>query len=58
MNDTHSTITVLIGLLLIASGVAMAAKWVPVPYMLASGCCWTGDQSDALFTRRFTSLPI
>lgn len=35
MNDTHSTITVLILLLLIASGVAMASKWVPVPYTLA-----------------------
>ncbi len=35
MNDTYSTITVLILLLLIASGVAMAAKWVPVPYTLA-----------------------
>ncbi len=35
MNDTHSTITVLIVLLLIASGVAMTAKWVPVPYTLA-----------------------
>lgn len=35
MSDTNSTITVLIVLLLIASGVAMAAKWVPVPYTLA-----------------------
>lgn len=34
MNDTHSTITILIVLLLIASGVAMAAKWLPVPYTL------------------------
>lgn len=35
MNDTHSTITVLIVLLLIASGVAMVSKQVPVPYTLA-----------------------
>ena len=35
MNDTHFTITVLMVLLLIASAVAMAAKWVPVPYTLA-----------------------
>jgi CPA1 family monovalent cation:H+ antiporter len=34
MNDTHFTITVFIALLLIASGVAMAAKWVRVPYTL------------------------
>lgn len=34
MNDTHFTITVFITLLLIASGVAMAAKWVRVPYTL------------------------
>lgn len=35
MSDTNSTITVLIVLLLIATGVAMASKWVPVPYTLA-----------------------
>jgi len=35
MADTHSTITVLMVLLLIASGVAMATKWIPVPYTLA-----------------------
>ncbi|CAN5864419.1 hypothetical protein BH18ACI4_BH18ACI4_28340 [soil metagenome] len=35
MGDTHSTITVLMVLLLIASAVAMATKWVPVPYTLA-----------------------
>jgi CPA1 family monovalent cation:H+ antiporter len=35
MNDTHSTITVFIVLLLIASGVAMLTKWIPVPYTLA-----------------------
>lgn len=35
MNDTHFTITVFIILLLIASGVAMVSKWVPVPYTLA-----------------------
>ena len=34
MNDTHFTITVFIALLVIASGVAMAAKWVRVPYTL------------------------
>ena len=34
MNDTHFTITVFIALLLVASGVAMAAKWVRVPYTL------------------------
>ncbi len=34
MNDTHFTITVFITLLLVASGVAMAAKWVRVPYTL------------------------
>jgi CPA1 family monovalent cation:H+ antiporter len=33
--DTHFTITVFIILLLIASGVAMITKWVPVPYTLA-----------------------
>jgi CPA1 family monovalent cation:H+ antiporter len=35
MNDTHFTITVFIVLLLIASGVAMATKWLPVPYTIA-----------------------
>jgi monovalent cation:H+ antiporter, CPA1 family len=35
MNDTLFTITVFIALLLIASGVAMATKWVRVPYTLA-----------------------
>lgn len=35
MNDTHFTITVLIALLLVASGVAMASKWIPVPYTLS-----------------------
>jgi hypothetical protein len=34
VNDTHFTITVFITLLLVASGVAMAAKWVRVPYTL------------------------
>lgn len=34
MHDTHSTITILIVLLLIALGVAMASKWIPVPYTL------------------------
>jgi CPA1 family monovalent cation:H+ antiporter len=33
-NETHFAITVFILLLLIASGVAMAAKWVRVPYTL------------------------
>jgi CPA1 family monovalent cation:H+ antiporter len=35
MQDTHFTITIFIVLLLIASGVAMITKWVPVPYTLA-----------------------
>lgn len=35
MNETLFTITVFIALLLIASGVAMATKWVRVPYTLA-----------------------
>lgn len=35
MNETFSTITIFITLLLIASGVAMATKWVRVPYTLA-----------------------
>ena len=35
MPDTHFTITIFITLLLIASGVAMITKWVPVPYTLA-----------------------
>ena len=35
MHDTHLTITALILLLLIASGVAMITKWVPVPYTVA-----------------------
>jgi CPA1 family monovalent cation:H+ antiporter len=34
MNETHFAITVFIALLLIASGVAMATKWVRVPYTL------------------------
>jgi CPA1 family monovalent cation:H+ antiporter len=34
MNDTHFAITIFITLLLVASGVAMAAKWVRVPYTL------------------------
>jgi len=34
MNDTHFAIEVFILLLLIASGVAMATKWVRVPYTL------------------------
>ena len=34
MNDTHFTITVFIALFLVASGVAMATKWVRVPYTL------------------------
>jgi NhaP-type Na+/H+ or K+/H+ antiporter len=34
MNDTHFAINSFILLLLIASGVAMAAKWVRVPYTL------------------------
>jgi hypothetical protein len=35
MHDTHFAITAFIILLLIASGVAMITKWVPVPYTLA-----------------------
>lgn len=35
MDNTFSTITVFIGLLLIASGVAMATKWIRIPYTLA-----------------------
>lgn len=35
MHDTHLTITALILLLLIASGVAMITRWVPVPYTVA-----------------------
>ncbi len=34
MNETHFAITVLIGLLLVASGVAMATRWIRVPYTL------------------------
>jgi monovalent cation:H+ antiporter, CPA1 family len=34
MNETHFAITVLIMLLLVASCVAMAAKWIRVPYTL------------------------
>ncbi|MFL6214077.1 MAG: Na+/H+ antiporter [Blastocatellia bacterium] len=34
MHDTHFAISIFIVLLLIASGVAMAAKWVRVPYTL------------------------
>ena len=34
MNETHFTITIFITLLLVASAVAMAAKWVRVPYTL------------------------
>jgi hypothetical protein len=34
MNDTHFAINIFILLLLIASGVAMAVKWVCVPYTL------------------------
>lgn len=34
-NETHFSITVLIALLLVASGVAMATKWVRLPYTLA-----------------------
>jgi len=34
MNDAHFTITIIIGLLLIASGVAMVTKWLPVPYTI------------------------
>jgi monovalent cation:H+ antiporter, CPA1 family len=33
--ETHFSITVLIALLLVASGVAMATKWVRLPYTLA-----------------------
>ena len=35
MSDAHFTITIVIVLLLIASGVAMATKWLPVPYTIA-----------------------
>src|SRR5215510_1073574 len=35
MNDTHFTITIFIVLLLIASGVAVATRWIRVPYTLA-----------------------
>ena len=35
MSETYFTITVFIVLLLIASGVAMLTKWIPVPYTLA-----------------------
>jgi CPA1 family monovalent cation:H+ antiporter len=35
MNETHSTITIFIVLLLIASGVAMVTRWIRVPYTLA-----------------------
>ncbi len=35
MTDTHLAISALILLLLIASGVAMITKWVPVPYTVA-----------------------
>ncbi len=45
MPDTHFTITIFIVLLLIASGVAMITKWVPVPYTLALVIVGFGDQS-------------
>jgi CPA1 family monovalent cation:H+ antiporter len=35
LNEAHSTITIFITLLLIASGVAMLTKWIRVPYTLA-----------------------
>src|SRR5260370_17112007 len=35
MTDPHLAISALILLLLIASGVAMITKWVPVPYTVA-----------------------
>lgn len=35
MNEAHFTITIFITLLLVASGVAMATKWIRVPYTLA-----------------------
>ncbi len=35
MAETHATITIFIFLLLIASGVAMATRWIRVPYTLA-----------------------
>lgn len=35
MAETHTTITIFIFLLLIASGVAMATRWIRVPYTLA-----------------------
>jgi monovalent cation:H+ antiporter, CPA1 family len=35
MNETEFTIRIFITLLLVASGVAMATKWVRVPYTLA-----------------------
>ena len=50
MSDTNSTITVLIVLLLIASGVAMAAKWVPAPYTLALVVVGLVISRDALST--------
>ena len=34
MNDTHFTITILILLLLVASGVSMSTRWIRVPYTL------------------------
>lgn len=34
MSETHHTVTVLIALLLVSSGVAMATKWLRVPYTL------------------------
>jgi CPA1 family monovalent cation:H+ antiporter len=35
MNETQFTVTVFVGLLLIASGVSMLTKWVRLPYTLA-----------------------
>lgn len=35
MNEAHFAITVFIALLLVASGVAMATKWIRMPYTLA-----------------------
>ena len=35
MGDTHTTVSIFIVLLLVASAVAMATKWVRVPYTLA-----------------------
>ena len=56
MPDTHFTITIFIVLLLIASGVAMITKWVPVPYTTGAGDRRFGDHGKQSFLGRFARL--